>query len=309
MDGGAISSKQAARRWRHLPLDGAQQSAAARGGFQFGEALESGGERRERTLDGGSVQRRHGTMLRGEADARLEGRDFVEIGEARQARFHRFVCQEDAGLLRVGRRAAGFDRDLIEHQRRDGFHTLAAAIPFESGDFAEAIGEQVEQPLGLDGAGQAHHGSSLIFPIFGFHGHEKVGAGDRAVGRLLRGSAARQLQFRALTPPRHAIGKAGQDAQQEGIFAFRRAGGRARARASQLAEQPRGVGRPLRFQEHQQVGARGVRRARRQAVPGAEQCGQRTAVAEPHRDAALPPVGGSIVDATESAPFPGRCCR
>ena len=215
----------------------------------------------------------------GEVDARLEGRDFVEIGEARQARFHGFVCQEDAGLLRVGRRAAGFDRDLIEHQRRDGFHTLAAAIPFESGDFAEAIGEQVEQPLGLDGAGQAHHGSSLIFPIFGFHGHEKFGAGDRAVGRLLRGSAARQLQFRALTPPRHAIGKAGQDAQQEGIFAFRRAGGRARARASQLAEQPRGVGRPLPFQQHQQVRARGVRRARRQAVPGAEQCGQRAALA------------------------------
>ena len=69
-----------------------------------------------------------------------------------------------------------FNRDLIEHQRRDGFHTLAAAIPFESGDFAEPIGEQVEQPLGLDRTGQAHQRSSLIFPVFGFHGHEKVGA-------------------------------------------------------------------------------------------------------------------------------------
>jgi len=52
--------------------------------------------------------------------------------------------QEDAGLLRVWRRAAGFNRDLIEHQRRDGFYTLGAAIPFESGDFTEAVGEEVE---------------------------------------------------------------------------------------------------------------------------------------------------------------------
>ena len=97
--------------------------------------------------------------------------------------------------------------------------------------------------------------------------------------RQLRGGAARQLQFRALTAARHAIGKGGQDAQQERILV----GGAARrgtcAGPAQLAEESRGIRRPLRFQQHQQVRSRGVRRARRKALARAEQCGYRAAVA------------------------------
>ncbi len=62
--------QQLAGRGRQLSLDGAKQSPGARGGFQFGEALEPGGERSQRGLHGIVAQGGARSVLRRKMHAR-----------------------------------------------------------------------------------------------------------------------------------------------------------------------------------------------------------------------------------------------
>ena len=229
-------------------------------------------------------------MFGHEKNARLEGRDFRRVGEASQPRLHGLARQEHAGLFRIGRRAAGLDRDLVEQQRSHCLHALPAAMPFQRGNFAQAFREQVEQPLGLDSACQPDHGRFLVLAILGFHRHQQLRAGHRAVGRLLR--RQRRWPIAVATPCRRRATRSGNAVRMLSSSASSRsaAGPAMRAPdASQLTEQPRRIRRPLPFRPapegpiaRRASRARAVDRPRRSTPPP-------HSPRERRPDAALPP--------------------
>ena len=120
----------------------------------------------------------------------------------------------------IGRRATGLNGDLVEHQRSDGFHALAGAIPFERGRPRAGGRERDRAATRVRRrwpGGRWERCWSVT--VFGFDGDQQVGRGDRAIGRLLRGASGGELQLGALAAARHAVGEGGENAEEQGVFA------------------------------------------------------------------------------------------
>ena len=83
--------------------------------------------------------------------------------------------------------------------------------------FTDAIGEEVDEPLGFDRAGDADQRRLLVTPVLGFHGDEEGRGSDGAVGGKRGGPARGELQLRALTASRDAVGKGGEYREQQRV--------------------------------------------------------------------------------------------
>ena len=137
----------------------------------------------------------------------------------------------DGGIVRVEARALRDRERVIEHLPPAGDDT-ARVVERQLGALADAVLEQIDEPLRLDLACDAHdRASSLELGIDGDH-PRRVANGARL--RQLRGAALREREIaRALlSPPRDAIRKACEDGDEERVVdRFRCVRPRARARA------------------------------------------------------------------------------
>ena len=258
---------------RQLLFHGADHRSTRRRS-KFGKTLEPDRQGAQRRF---GIGKRHRAMLRGESRAAQKCLHNFDIVEARQPGFHGFRGQQRGGGFRVGRAAALFDRDLVEPQRAHALHALGGAIPFHARGLADTLREQIQQPAGLDAAGDAHQRGLLIAAIFGFHGHQELGRGHRARRRQLRRSTGRKLQFGILTAPRHAVGERRQHRHQERLFVMPALPRRV-DHAPHLPHRLRRARLPRRLHQHQQIGVRGLLLARRQTLAGTQQGGHRAAI-------------------------------
>ncbi len=109
-----------------------------------------------------------------------------------------FSASSAAAASASGRAAALLDGDLAEHSAFTLSTRSAARFHSTSRDLAHAFRKQVEQPVRLDGAGDAHQRHLLVAAVFGLHRHQKSRSRHGARRRQLRRSAGGQLQLRAL---------------------------------------------------------------------------------------------------------------
>ncbi len=94
----------------------------------------------------------------------------------------------------AGGRVSSSTRAVVR-QPGDPLDALGLGVPLEAVELGDALGEQLEQPLGLDLAGEAHHHASAA--LLGVDGHHQLGvvhhrhrveggraaAGDQQLGR------------------------------------------------------------------------------------------------------------------------------
>lgn len=266
--------QQAARSGRHLAFEGAHQATTARGGFEFGKALEAGGESTE---SGGGVGRRGSAVERGEAGAPQEAIQFFGVGEARDSGFEGLGGQHLGGFVAMRRSATFLNGNLIEEQGGEAFDAPGGAIPFESDAFADAFGEQIEEPGGVDAARDADERGFLVAAIFSFDGDQEFLSGYGAGWGKLRGAAGGQLEVGALAAARHTIRKSREHGHEERIFGGGLATGGGLAKriddAAKLADGLGGTRLPLAIEQSQQIGPGAVTGLGGEALTGAEQSG------------------------------------
>ena len=182
---------------------------------------------------------------------------------------------EQARRLLVGRRRLGA---RVERQRAEGeagrpLDPLGARIEGAPIDLRDAIGEEIEQPLGLDARGEAHRrrargraGAAGAAAVLDDVDRHQPVAGLR---EPQLGAAARRQQRRRgarLAPPRHAIGEGRQHRQPErasprrSAAALRRAArGERRRRAGAARARPPRRRAPSSSSAAQRVGAKARR--------------------------------------------------
>ena len=86
-----------------------------------------------------------------------------------------FSVRRRAAASGSGRAAAILvDYEFVVVERIDGFDALGLSIPLDSAAGDDAIGEEVEQPVGLDLAGEADQGQRTVTAVFDIDGDEEI---------------------------------------------------------------------------------------------------------------------------------------
>ncbi len=127
------------------------------------------------------------------------------------------------GLPGAGRPARLLEDDLIVEEPAHRLDAAARFLPAQLGLVAQRLWMEVEQPLGLDGAGQPHHGACAPAApaLLGVDGHEQGRVAHGRRGRELRCSARRHEDFVAprRTAAGHSVGEACQHGDEDGLVA------------------------------------------------------------------------------------------
>ena len=214
--GNLLQQPRSARRQPVLQC--AQQAAPACRGLQFREAAQAAAQPRECPGYVLIAQWLEWRMLGRERHAGQELVDLLRVGEPADARLQRALRQQPRRRLTVrGRPAALLNHQLVVDQRAHRFHPLPRAVPLDAPALAHPLGEQVQQPLRLDAAGQPNQRQPALAPLLDIHRHQELAVAHGARWRQHRRTPARQQQLIALPPPRHAVWKRGEDSDRQRI--------------------------------------------------------------------------------------------
>ena len=139
-----------------------------------------------------------------------------DVDEASDAGFQGAVGEHGGGGFGIGGKAARFGEDeAVVLEGVDFFDALGGAVPGEIALFADAVGEEVDEPFGLNGDEGADEWERFVFAVFGVEGEEELFAGW--IGGEFGGASAGEQKLAAAADASDAIGKAGEERLQEGF--------------------------------------------------------------------------------------------
>ena len=118
-----------------------------------------------------------------------------------------------------GGRTGLLEDEVAVGQAGDALDALGGGVPLEGVHLLQGVGVQVEEPLGLDGAGEADD-DATTGALLGVHGDHELGLLDDADLGELRGAAAEEQELRGagLAAAGDAVRVAGERAEHQRLF-------------------------------------------------------------------------------------------